>query len=642
MVAVTLFAAWAIPLGLAAQDDTSQTNKPKHHHYKLIDIGTFGGVISAINFPSDIGNAGVNKAGVTIGFSATSTPKLSTSDPFICGGDDGFGSFITHAFRLQNGIVTDLSALSPSGTNCSNAYRVNAKGEIVGFSENGIRDPLTPFNQSRAVRWIGGKIEDLGSFGGNQNEGLAINNRGQIVGFSLNTISDPYSFFDAFLNFPNPPNGTQTRAFLWQQGQMQDLGALGTGNDASAFMINDRGQITGVSYTNSTPNPFTTLPTVDPFFWENGVMVDLGSFGGEFGQPTFLNNRGQVIGGSSVPADPAACLFEDYPNCHPFLWYQGKLLDLTTSTIGGIPQTPDGINDAGEIVGAADFSSTGGSAFDAYLWRNGVATDLGSVGRDCFSRALAINSQGQVVGNSFSCEGNFHNAFLWENSSIADLNTLIPPNSPLQLASAGDINDRGEIAGLGVPPGVDPSNVFTQGHAFLLTPCDENHPGIEGCDYSLVEGSDAATDVSSAPVSQMPATANQVSPGFPGAVNPMLRLFGRRLGPWYRDAEGQRSAPTVIGSPPSEITSAAPAPEHWIADDTFATPYWGFYHGYCELNGQFLTNGQCFNNSYPLCRAGASSNCPKGQRAISPTEESCGGLSYVRVDHARPCSFIGP
>jgi hypothetical protein len=40
---VYLFAALAMPAGMAAQDSPSQNNKPKHHQYKLIDIGTFGG-----------------------------------------------------------------------------------------------------------------------------------------------------------------------------------------------------------------------------------------------------------------------------------------------------------------------------------------------------------------------------------------------------------------------------------------------------------------------------------------------------------------------------------------------------------------------------------------------------------------------
>jgi hypothetical protein len=56
----------------------------------------------------------------------------------------------------------------------------------------------------------------------------------------------------------------------------------------------------------------------------------------------------------------------------------------------------------------------------------------------------------------------------------------------LQLQVAGNINDRGEIAGFGVLPNGDK-------HAFLLVPCDEKHPGIEGCDFSMAEESAAAS-----------------------------------------------------------------------------------------------------------------------------------------------------
>jgi hypothetical protein len=45
---------------------------------------------------------------------------------------------------------------------------------------------------------------------------------------------------------------------------------------------------------------------------------------------------------------------------------------------------------------------------------------------------------------------------------------------------AYNINDRGEITGQGVLANGDSRVV-------LLVPCDENHAGIEGCDYSLKE-----------------------------------------------------------------------------------------------------------------------------------------------------------
>jgi len=44
---------------------------------------------------------------------------------------------------------------------------------------------------------------------------------------------------------------------------------LGTGTQAAALYINDREQIAGLSYTNSTPNVTTGFPTIapPPFLW---------------------------------------------------------------------------------------------------------------------------------------------------------------------------------------------------------------------------------------------------------------------------------------------------------------------------------------------------------------------------------------
>jgi hypothetical protein len=88
------------------------------------------------------------------------------------------------------------------------------------------------------------------------------------------------------------------------------------------------------------------------------------------------------------------------------------------------------------------------------------------------------------------------------------LETLIPANSSLHLATAATINDRGEINGVGVPLGIPVGNWVSEGHSFLLIPCDANHPGVAGCDYSLVDveikpSNNVAVQVTSQPASNL-------------------------------------------------------------------------------------------------------------------------------------------
>jgi probable HAF family extracellular repeat protein len=414
-----------------------------HSRYKLLDLGTLGGPASSVAGGTGI----INDRGTLIGGADTADPDPSNPNCYSpsCSAH--------HAFQWQNGQVTDLGTLP--GAAVSDAIAINARGEIVGISENGVIDPLTGLPEVFGVLWKNGKIINLGALGGNGSIASGLNNNGEVAGAAANAIADPFSLSPIL---GGPVLATQTRAFLWKHGVMRELGTLG-GPDSYGVFVNNHGEVAGVSYTDWTPNDTTGIPTLHPFLWENGQMLDLGSLGGAFSVVNGLNDRGDVVGFMTLPGDE----FQ-----HPYLWIHGTLIDL--GTLGGSNGDAHAINDASEVVGVADLPD---GSHNAFLWKNGVMTDLGNLGIS--SDAHAINSKGQVVGASrVSFEGTEASAFLWEQGGpMVDLNTLIPADSPLHVVFAEHINDRGEIAGTGLPPGVPLADINTRGHAFLLTPVGE-------------------------------------------------------------------------------------------------------------------------------------------------------------------------
>jgi uncharacterized membrane protein len=494
-ITIAAAAAAADKAGEAISGVASST---AHHHYKVIDIGTLGGPSSYFDdlhltdsyfFNSVFYNFSqvLNSKGILVGFADTSTPDPYSTNPVFCYVPD---CFVTHAYQWQNGETTDLGTL-PGGAS-SAAFWINSNGLIAGNSQNGQFDPVIPgLPELRAVIWKNGKIQDLGTLGGSSSFSQSVNDRGQVTGLALNGISDSFSFYYQYLFcLPFeicPANATQTRGFVWdEEDGIQDIGTLG-GPDAFPSLINQHGQIAGFSYTDSTPQPTTGFPTLHPFLWEKAKgMKDLGSLGGTTtASVNGLNERGEVVGGALLPGDLIN---------HPFLWDGEKLIDLVATPFGG---SADGeafwINEAGEVVGIAGIpapcpgSSPPREAAHAFLWRQGVMADLGALAGSPISQANFVNSRSQVVGDSMPCDFSAVTAFLWENGSLVDLNTLIPPSTPFFVFTASFISDQGEIAAFGALANGDQ-------HAVLLIPCDENHPDLESCDYGLVDGS-AATSV---------------------------------------------------------------------------------------------------------------------------------------------------
>jgi probable HAF family extracellular repeat protein len=325
--------------------------------------------------------------------------------------------------RYRITLITQPGARASGST----AKAINDRGQVTGVL-TGVGTGLPPFPSTgspvpvgqfytHAFLYSNGQVTDLGAIGDYFSNGNAINNHGQVVGATTTNLGA-----DTFLVHPFLSTGG---------GKMVDLGNLGDFvNRGEAFGINDAGIVVGYSPINTGE---------DRAFLYQGMMRDLGLGNGSIAVAINLFN--QIVG---------TLYTVHYNNAEPqnvapskaFILQNGK--EKFLATLGGTSSTAVAINNFGQVLGTSQIK--GDVAYHAFLYTNGRMTDLGAF------TPSSVNFFDQVVGsyvpNPVSDPFTSH-AVLWKKGKMVDLNSLIDPSSGWVLSKANGINDLGQIVGGG-------------------------------------------------------------------------------------------------------------------------------------------------------------------------------------------------
>lgn len=279
-------------------------------------------------------------------------------------------------------------------------YKVTDLGPLAPTGINSWGQVVGNHNGHAFIWTIGQGRRNLGLLGGGTfSSAAAINDLGAVVG----TADGVGTIISRDPSLPNQQCSELTQPFVWtKRDGMRGLGAVaGEGvyigdprNCTLSFygaQINALGQMIGHTSDYSQFYQFG-------FLWTSAGGIS--EFGGSWA-PTFANdisNTGEIVGQNS----------DDHSTFigHATSWKNGVTTDLGTLGVGAYSSSANGVNDLGFVVGwaATDpispfFNST--SPTHAILWTpSGVMTDLGTLNGDTSSAAVRINFFGQVIGNS--------------------------------------------------------------------------------------------------------------------------------------------------------------------------------------------------------------------------------------------------
>jgi len=343
----------------------------------------------------------------------------------------------------------------------------------------------------RAMRSIDGVVEPLGVLGKDPGPGQpgrptaiawGINDSDWIVG-EATVQSD--GFFHAFLWLPEPAMGLDAG--------MQELPQLDI--NSKAYDVNNDFVIVGESRPPDEPGAHAAKWTLVDGEYE---ITDLGLLGGLFSIARGVNNAEQVVGEASMPGNEITS-FIHLPE--PAYGLPAGLNDLTPDVEG---DRAHDINNLGQVVGRANGLPMIWLPEPALGLPAGVSTIPGNeiappvvleqLGAEFLLNAefLAINNNGDAVGRaqfafplptgglSFGFRG-----IVWTGGEVHVLQLVIPEDSGWQrIINGRDINDAGQITGLGVNP--DGNGVGYVMTPIFTCPADLNATGEVGVDDLLI------------------------------------------------------------------------------------------------------------------------------------------------------------